>query len=69
MVWRLGGWFGDRVDPDRLLAFATQVVPVAERDRRPPPALRFVLESQDVTPDAFGAPPLRRWIIHEARDP
>jgi hypothetical protein len=63
MVWRLAGLYGDPIDRGRLDAFARLVVP-PELSSRP---RRWMLESYDVRPEAYGAPPLARWPI--AADP
>jgi hypothetical protein len=62
-VWRLGGLYGDAIDPARLRAFASAAVP---RDTLASAAsMSFVLEAYDVRPEAWGEPPRRRWTIHE----
>jgi hypothetical protein len=59
-VWRLAGLYGDPIDPARLRAFATTLVP-------PPMAAaavetRVLVEIYDVRPEAWLAPPLERHV-------
>lgn len=57
MVWRLAGLYGDRVDPERLRAFAKSV--------GAPEGASFVVygEAYDVRPEAWGSAPKRRWRL------
>lgn len=59
LVWRLGGLYGDPIDPAALRAFAAAIVPPGAPDG----PRTWLLEERSLDPDRYGDPPLRRRIL------
>lgn len=65
MVWRLAGLYGDPLDRGALEAFARATA--REAFVGTSSGARVVVESYDVSPEAWGAPPRRRVTLLELR--
>jgi hypothetical protein len=66
-VWELGGAYGNPVSPARLAAFARDLVRHEPAAGARPVSARFYAEAYATRPEAYGAPPLSRRLIHTFR--
>lgn len=63
-VWELGGAYGTPASAARLAAFARDLVPHEPAGEARPVSAHFYAETYATQPEAYGAPPLSRHLIH-----